>query len=261
MDSNDDRLGRRNAVLYSSSPVSAAPAPTLEETRVDVTVNFEYTGSAGPADCWGAVILTYSDGGPAFAGQSFYYNDFTTDFVGSITFDDPLVPMGEEVYAQIYFDADWSFSLSAGDSYYQHPDPVSVNGGSATVTFDDAVTCTVSCPDAAGGWLTADYTITLDEDSFAILARTDGSPTYTDLADTNRYGTITTVHNGASDGYVIGQFTYHPDGASMEGKYVKICWADMDGLYLTELHEVFDTEAEAIASDTPAVSFSGSLLW
>lgn len=181
--------------------------PDLEDTRVGVTVNFEYTGAPsthGGGEVKG--VLTYEDGGAAFAGQASWEGTS-----GTMTFDDYLVPIGEEVYLQLYYDLDESFSISAGDPVYRHHTPISVDGGSATLTFDDTATCSASCPDAAGGWLTSsswgDMVVTLTEDAFAIMRRTDtGSPSYGDVASVNNYGTITTVNN--TEGYAIGQWTY-----------------------------------------------------
>lgn len=237
-------------------------ATDLENTRVDVTVNFSYTGSSGPTDSYGAVMLTYSDGGPAFAGTSFYYNDFASSFVGSVSFDNHLVPVGTEVYAQIYFDADDSLSLSAGDPYYKHPVPISVDGGTVDISFGDAELCGTPCPDMTGGWRVAvagwgDMVITITEDAFAILwDTTTGSPSYEVVASINNYGVITEVSNGGDGGYMIGQWTHHPAGASYEGKYLKICWEDRDGFRLTDIYYAFGTEAEALAASTGSTELS-----
>jgi hypothetical protein len=240
------------ALALSASP----PADqTLEDTCVDVTVNFAYTG-AGSIDSYGGVILTYSDGGPAFAGTSFYYNDITEDFSGTVSFTDPLVPVGEVVYVQIYIDVDGSDSLSAGDPYYKHPTPISVDGGVANISFGDVELCGIPCPEMTGGWFVEvtgwpDAVITITEDAFACLRDTlTGSPTYEDVAEMNNYGIITEVSNGETSGYIIGQWTHHPAGALYEGKYIKICWEDWDGFRLTDIYWAYDTEAEAIAATT-----------
>ena len=250
------------ADVASTVPVSADP-PSADEVRVDVTVNFEYTGTLCSADSRGAVMLTLSDGGPVFAGEGFYYNDFTTDFVGSVTFDDPLYPEGEDVYARIYIDADLSFSFTEGDPYYLCPTPVSVDGGSVDITFDDTSLCASGVADIAGGWETGsvwdELTIAVTEDSIGIYVSDDPAdpPTLAEVGSVNNYGDIVAVDN--TSGYLIGQWTHHQSDMFM-GKYFKLTWGDSDGLYLDSFYYAYDTQAEAIAATSDPVTFSWSSL-
>ncbi len=249
--------------------LSASPQPmlTLEDTRVDVMVDYSYTGTAVTSDRRGAVMLVYSYSGPVFAGIPF---DEASDpeSYGNVSFADPLVPISDQVFVQIYIDADDSYSLSDGDPYYRHPAPISVDGGHVNLAFDDAATCTSSCPELAGGWLAdvsgwGDMVISITEDAFAILRDTEiGDPTYEDVESINNFGIITEVYNGITEGYVIGQWTHHPAGEAYEGKYMKIRWEDWDGFRLTEIYYGFETEAQAIAADTGATAITGtSMIW
>ena len=234
-------------------------AATLDDVRVNITVNFEYTGS-GAADRMGAVILTPVDGGAAFAGFSFYYNDFTTDYIGSVTFDDPLVPFIDYVYAEIYFDSDHSFNMTTGDSHYQDSTPIPVDGGSIDITFNDTQSIAAGILEINGGWeaeLSGDDTPLLYNfvnDTFSILVSDYIDPTYADLASTNSYGVITVINN--SEKYLIGKWAYHPEGNAYVGKYMKVTWKDSDGIILDDMYWPYDTEQEAINASTGETSFS-----
>jgi len=236
-------------------------AATLDDVRVNITVNFEYTGS-GAADRMGAVILTTVDGGAAFAGFSFYYNDFTTDYIGTVTFDDPLVPFIDYVYAEIYFDSDNSFNMTTGDSHYQESTPIPVDGGSIDITFNDTQSIDTGILEISGGWeaeLSGDDTPLLYNfvnDTFSILVPDYIDPIYADLASTNSYGVITTIEN--TNKYLVAKWIYHPEGNTYEDKYFKITWRDSDGIYLDEMYWSFDTEQEAIDASTGSTSFSWS---
>jgi hypothetical protein len=250
VDTNQDG---NTMILYSSIPVTMQPTLPLDDSRVDVTINYSYTGSGTVDDSHKVVVfLCYEPGGAPFAYRSF--NTAT----GTAVFDDPLVPLGDTVYAEVYYDADASMAPSENDPYTQYTTGIAASGGTASVSFDDSAVYSSGIPDTAGVWMTSSWggmTMFFTEDAFSFTKTVDGSTTYGEVGFVNNYGTIVAVDN--TQGYFIGQLIHHPSPAYV-GKYLKVGWTTGgDFTHPEDVYHPFDTVQEAIDSVTPTDTLSG----
>ena len=248
----DTNQGGSSTVIYSGDVVTVDPTLPLDDSRVNVNIDFSYTGAGTVDDSHKVVVfLCYEPEGAPFA-----YRSFNTAS-GTAVFDDPLVPLGDTVYAEVYYDEDASMALSVNDPYTQYTTGIAASGGVASVSFDDSVVYSSGIPDTAGVWMTSSWggmTMFFTEDAFSFTKTIDGGTTYGDVGFVNNYGTIVSVDN--TQGYFIAQVIYHPSPLYI-GKYYKVSWTTGgDFLHPEEIHYPFDTVQEAIDSVTPTDTLS-----
>ncbi len=251
-----------HVVSYQAEFVVIRPTLPLDDVRVDVTLNMDYTGSIDIGEDVNEhpiyVYLTYSDTMAPFAWGEVNSRN------GSFDFDDYLIPRGTEVKAIAWIDTDDSDTLTGDDRYIEYTTPISVNGGSATLNFDDTNLYTrdeIDITNWRGFYIDDDIyeemNLYITGDAVSIL-RINPSD-YGDGLYINNYGTIVSHVNldtasGIDTGHLIFQMDYHPHQPFI-GKYAKITWTDNNGITLDKIYYYYDTAAEAEAATEGGHSF------